>query len=230
MTYRSLDADRIVETAEKLRSRIAERFAQSGLRKVAEELVQVTREAAQRAAWIEKPFMPLRFVTGGVIALIVALGVSSFFAFDLQVRFNTLGEFAQTLESLMNDIVLIAAAIFFLISFEQRIKRTRALKALHELRSLAHIIDMHQLPKDPEVVRRPGADTPSSPKRNLSPFELARYLDYCTEMLAVLSKVAALYGQKLHDHAAITAVDDFESLCTGLSRKIWQKISAIKES
>src|SRR5258708_24597219 len=34
--------------------------------------------------------------------------------------------------------------------FRSRIKRARALKAMHELRSLAHIIDMHQLTKDHE--------------------------------------------------------------------------------
>ena len=32
---------------------------------------------------------------------------------------------------------------------------------------------------------------PSSPKRLLSPFELTRYLDYCSEMLSLAAKVAA---------------------------------------
>ena len=33
-----------------------------------------------------------------------------------------------------------------------------------------------------------GPDTPSSPLRRMTPFELTRYLDYCSEMLAIISK------------------------------------------
>jgi hypothetical protein len=43
---------------------------------------------------------------------------------------------------------------------------------------------MHQLTKDPGGIVGARADaTPSSPKRTLSPLLLARYLDYCSEML-----------------------------------------------
>jgi len=30
-------------------------------------------------------------------------------------------------------------------------------------------------------------------------FELTRYLDYCSEMLALISKIAAIYVQRSHD-------------------------------
>ncbi len=58
----------------------------------------------------------------------------------------------------------------------------------------------------------------------MDPFELHRYLDYCSEMLALISKVGALYVQDFPDRAALDAVDQIENLATGLSRKIWQKI------
>lgn len=123
--------------------------------------------------------------------------------------------------------LLLSAAILFLITAETRIKRRRALKAIHELRALAHVIDMHQLTKDPERVLARMAETPSSPKHNLSPAELGRYLDYCSEMLSLIGKLAALYVQKFDDPVALAAVNEVEDLTTGLSRKIWQKIMII---
>ena len=72
-------------------------------------------------------------------------------------------------------------------------KRNRALKLLHELRSLAHIVDMHQLTKDPGIHHRPAIPG----LRLLAPahddrVELSRYLDYCSEMASLIGKIAAL--------------------------------------
>ena len=72
--------------------------------------------------------------------------------------------------------------------------------------------------------RYPGETTTSSPRRDLSSFELTRYLDYCSEMLSLTGKVAALYAQHFRDEVVLTAVNELENLTTGLSRKIWQKI------
>jgi hypothetical protein len=105
------------------------------------------------------------------------------------------------------------------------LKRARVLAALHELRSLAHVIDMHQLTKDPTVVL--GPRTASSPVREMDEFQLTRYLDYCAEMLALIGKLAALYAEKTRDTAIVSAVNDIESLAGNLGRKIWQKITII---
>jgi hypothetical protein len=108
------------------------------------------------------------------------------------------------------------------------VKRRRALAVLHELRSLAHIVDMHQLTKDPDRADGRGADTASSPKRPLTRFELTRYLDYCSEMLSLISKIGALYVQGSYDPVVLAAVDQVEDLASGLSRKIWQKIMILE--
>jgi hypothetical protein len=94
---------------------------------------------------------------------------------------------------------------------------------------MAHIIDMHQLTKDPErsLNHDRKTDTASSPKRTLTPFELTRYLDYCAEALSVISKLAALYVQRFDDPVTLSAVNDIEQLTSGLSRKIWQKIMIV---
>lgn len=91
-------------------------------------------------------------------------------------------------------------------------------------RSLVRIVDMHQLTKDPDTVLRERKVTASSPTRALTPFELGRYLDYCSELLSVTSKVAALYAQQLEDPVILDAVNEVESLTVGLSAKIWQKL------
>jgi len=89
---------------------------------------------------------------------------------------------------------------------------------------MAHIIDMHQLTKDPERAVGQGPATESSPQLQLSSFELGRYLDYCREMLSLTGKVAALYVQDFEDGVALQAVNEIEDLTTGLSQKIWQKM------
>ena len=125
----------------------------------------------------------------------------------------------QVLEAGINDLVLVGAAIFFLATLESRIKRRRALRALRELRSIAHIIDMHQLTKDPERTQ--------PTEREMTAAALARYLDYCSEMLSLTGKVAALYVQNFEDGVALQAVNEIEDLTTGLSRKIWQKLTIV---
>ena len=72
---------------------------------------------------------------------------------------------------------------------------------------------MHQLTKDPSSIVLAGAiATGSSPRAPMSRFELTRYLDYCSEMLSLTSKLAALYAQNLPDAVIIDAVNDIEQL------------------
>jgi len=87
-----------------------------------------------------------------------------------------------------------------------------------------HIVDMHQLLKDPEIVLEDHTPTASSPERAMTRFELARYLDYCSEMLSISGKVAALYVQYLDDPVVLSTVTEVETLATGISGKVWQKI------
>ena len=58
----------------------------------------------------------------------------------------------------------------------------------------------------------------------MTAFELFRYLDYCSEMLSLTGKVAGLYAQSSRDAVVLSSVNELETLATGLSRKIWQKI------
>jgi hypothetical protein len=222
--YRSLKASKIVETAEKLSRRIMERFPASGLSQVSQALVETAGQASLTSQRLTQPIGWLRaLVAGGVLIL---MGVLATVCYSTSWKDETpsIFEFVQAVEAGINDIIFIGLAIFFLATWENRLKRKCALRALHELRSLAHIIDMHQLTKDPERLAHPENNTASSPSRNLDAFSLTRYLDYCSEMLAIISKIAALYVQDFDDSETLSTVNEIENLTSGLSRKIWQKI------
>lgn len=229
MSYRRLKPDLIVHTTRKLSARISERFPGFGLSRVCEELLNVAGKAAVTSDWIGKPNLWLRAGVGFCILLIIAAGIAGVISLRSYSGNASVYEVLQGIEAGINDLVFIGIAIFFLTNYENRIKRNRALKALHELRSLAHIIDMHQLTKDPERILNSGESTPSSPERKMTPFELVRYLDYCSEMLSIISKIAAVYVQDYDDDVTLGAVNEIENLTSGLSRKIWQKIMILEQ-
>lgn len=225
--YRSLDSQKILDTVALLRDRVSERFPESGLKKVSAEFVAIADRAVSKAAWVGKPNVLLRVLVAILLLLIAALIVAIAVSFNLSVKVDRATELVQALESGINDIIFLGVAIYFFVTLEARIKRSRALKVVHELRSLAHIIDMHQLTKDPEHLQSPDRSTASSPKRTLNRFELARYLDYCSEMLSLIGKLAALLVQRFDDPVTLGAVDQIEDLTTSLSGKIWQKINIL---
>lgn len=226
--YRSLEAGLIVETVCQLEQRVRERFPGSGLAKVAGELKEVAHQAKKVTAEIDRPLTVLRIICGVVIAVLATAVAATLAEMRLAPGDWTWVAVIPVLESVINELILLGAGVFFLMTLEGRIKRRRALKAIHELRSLAHIIDMHQLTKDPHVLLEGGLPTPASPPRKLSSYQLSRYLDYCTEMLSLIGKLAALYVQRFDDPVALAAVDGMEDLTTGLARKIWQKIAMIE--
>ncbi len=237
MPYRTLSADAIIKTQRRLCDRIAERFPHRGLLQVARELLAVGEKNRDLAAKVRRPYFVLRFL---LFALLV-LGVAAQIYLARYVKAPNLAEVLaadgdgtavfnlfESIEAAINILILMGAGIFFLSTLEERLKRRKILDDLHELRSIAHVIDMHQLTKDPTRILE-GARTKSSPAREMSEFELTRYLDYCAEMLSLTGKMAALYAQNMRDPVVIQAVNEIEDLTTNLSRKIWQKIMIIHQ-
>lgn len=119
-------------------------------------------------------------------------------------------------------------AVFFLYSLPDRLVRTETLRLLHRLRSMAHIIDMHELSKDPERLRPEYQPTSASlPPLGMGPEELIHYLDYCAELLSMVGKTAALCAEESRDAVVLDTVSTVEDLTVNLSRKIWQKITIV---
>ncbi|MEZ5995176.1 MAG: hypothetical protein R3C25_05430 [Hyphomonadaceae bacterium] len=225
--YTRLSAQRIIETLEKLNLRIVERFSNAGLAHVCTSLIETARFCARDAAKLSRPdyvwrAAALALALGGVAAQVMA-----FRFLHLEDQHWSAPDLVQGLEAAVNLLILFGGAIWFLLTLEERAKRERVLGALHRLRSLAHVIDMHQLTKDPTVLLAGANRTGASPERTMTRFELTRYLDYCAEMLALIGKLGALYAERTRDSVVIEAVNDIENLTTGLGRKIWQKITII---
>ncbi len=229
--YKNLSSNKILETIEKLGNRIEERFPNSALKSVSDSLLEIARDSKAKAEWIDRPNYPLRVGIGVVILLgFVALGVSLSLV-DAKAAEVTVGDLIVLFEAAIRDVIIVGVAVFFLLTVETRLKRSRALRALHELRSIAHVIDMHQLTKDPNaILNRVPLITPSSPARDMTPFELTRYLDYCSELLSLTGKIAALYVQGFRDSVTLSAVNDIENLTNDLSRQIWQKLMILQAS
>lgn len=224
MSYFALDSDRMIASLEVLSTRIFERFPQSGLFQVSQQLLDFGRDAMDDSVWVTRPIIPLRIITGLLIVVLLVGVVWTLQTVGMPDEALQLVDLLTSLEAGINDVILIGAGIFFLVSAETRIKRNRALNSLHRLRVFAHVIDMHQLHKDPERVLNRGDLTPSTPRIGMTSFELSRYLDYCSELLSFTGKIAGLYAQSSSDTAVVDAVSDIEQLTTGISGKIWQKL------
>lgn len=227
MTYRSLEADLIDQTIETLKKRIDERFPERGISRLCGELLAVAREDRKNLSWVARPNLLLRIG----VAVAMAVGAGGLIWFGISLSSMTVSDEAfdaiQGIDSAVNTVALAGAAGWFMLNLEMVWRRSAVLKDLHELRSIAHVVDMHQLTKDPTI--KPGAGTAASKDHGLSEFELVRYLDYCSEMLALTGKLAALYMQNVRDPVIIQAVNEIEDLTGNMSRKIWQKIMILRQ-
>lgn len=225
--YRTVNPDLLHGTICRLEQRIGRRFPQAGLREVARELVAISDVAVRTSRHISRPIYLLR---GPVYLLLVAL----FGLLGLEVlvvgrwgSIESVEDFIQVLEATLGTVFFLAALVAFLLSLETRWKRARALDAIHALRAMAHVVDMHQLTKDPTEPNLGEARMPPD-ERPLTVDELTRYLDFCTEMLSLIAKLGVLYVQDFPDDVVVGAMDEVENLTTGLSRKIWQKITLLR--
>jgi len=228
----SLDPDRIVDTISTLEHRIEERFPGSGLSRLCSSLLDVGEQTKARLDDVESPFVWVRAATWLMTGLVIVAMIAAIGAVLVEIPqgFDSAFTAIQVLESGLQDVVFIGIGVAFLVTAENRLRRRQALGFIRELRAVAHIVDMHQLTKDPDRILHPGEDTDSSPTRSLSAVELGRYLDYCSELLSLTAKLAALYASRFNDAVILQAVDEVEALTTGLSRKIWQKIMILENA
>jgi hypothetical protein len=229
-TYRQLDGAQIVQTLEALRDRITARFPQSNLRRVCDQLLAVAHEVIECVEQLRRPNWVLRVVgSAAILGLVAVLLAVAHYTLVAPTQMSA-SDIVQGIEAAVNDIVFFGIAAFFLLTIELRVKRRRALTMIHQLRSFAHIVDMHQLTKDPERLMSRRVYTPADQRQPTSGADLAKYLDFCSELLSLISKVAALLVQHFNDSVVLAAVNEIEGLTTGLSGKIWQKITILERA
>lgn len=160
--YRALDDAEIARTLERLHSRIAERFPESGLRKVCEELIAVGGETKECVAYLRSPLWPVRIVVGSAIAaMIVIVLVMVTRTLQLPSHIEGQAEVVQVIDATASSAVFMGLAVLYLLRIEPWLK------------------------------------------------------------------LSALLVQYLNDPVLLGAVDEIETLATGLQGKIWQKIQLL---
>ena len=130
-SLRALDAAKILATAEVLSQRVTQRFPDSSLGRVSEELVMITAEAAARARWLARPHYTIRAAAIFFGLLLACVPVATFYFGLLRFRevASNLADLAQGIDAGVNEALLFSAAIYFLLTLEKRLKRKRALEA-----------------------------------------------------------------------------------------------------
>jgi hypothetical protein len=226
--HEPLEAPAVKETVEELYGRIEARFPKRGLLGVCGDLSKLVDEVQTAAGLGHRQIRIARTISRVAMGLVLAVTAV---ALVLAAHDAITGGVDDSIEALgvaetaISDLVYASIAIFFLWSFPERLQRSKLLNLLHQLRSTAHVIDMHQLTKDPEQLKPSFVPTSKSTKLDMTRDQVERYLDYCSEMLSLVGKTAALCAEESRDSVILETVSTVENLTVGLSRKIWQKIS-----
>jgi hypothetical protein len=227
--HEPLEAPAVRETVEELYGRIEARFPKRGLLDVCGDLILLVDEVQVAAGVGHRQIRIARMISRVAMAMVLAItAVALVLAAHDVIWGKDVDNFIDGLgvaETAISDLVYAAIAIFFLWSFPERLQRSKLLNLLHQLRSTAHVIDMHQLTKDPEQLKPSFVPTAKSTKLGMTRDQVERYLDYCSELLSLVGKTAALCAEESRDSVILETVSTIETLTVGLSRKIWQKIS-----
>jgi hypothetical protein len=227
--FRKLDESKIVDSLTALRDRIENQFPDSGLGRVADELMAVADEVADCAGYLSETNWPIRILAGLLIAAMLLVLYIAGPRVELPEGAHKFSD-VQSIAAVCNIAAVVGVAVLFLLRLETNLKRRRAHAVLHELRSLAHVIDMHQLAKDPAGRRLPEPEIIESPKGAMNPQSLVRYLDYCTDLLSLTGKLSALLVQRFKDEVVLAEVNEIEALASALSGRIWQKIQLLERA
>ena len=227
-TLEKLEPAPVIETARRLCDRVGARFPGRGIQRVAQELASLTEQVADTSADTRRRSRLVRAGSRSLIAVVVLVALVAF-GFAVEAAFTEAPDngldWLPLIESAVNDLVFVAIAVVVLHSVPERVQRTDLLAKLHRLRSLAHIIDMHQLTKEPESLRDAFEDADA----DLTPEQVEYYLEYCTELLSLVAKAAALCAEESQDDVVLNTVSTIETLTMGMSRKVWQKITVLSE-
>lgn len=227
-TTTQLRSDAISDIIYKLCMRIRERLPGVSLLDAGQQLLELSEKTEVTVKKIERPNIFYRLLS--ILCITGILGVIYYVITHFRVNEKSYGiDDVVIIEAIISLVFLVWLAVYSLTSLESRDKRRRVTKALMPLRSLAHVVDTLQLTKDPISTNVGNSvGTPNSPDRSLDPYQLARYLNYSSEMLALIGKVAFLHVQNFDDPEALLAVNGIDATVGGMSAKIWNKIGLIK--
>src|SRR5262249_11760288 len=134
-----LDPARIIETAEDLARRVSDKLPGRRLAGFAVELAQIARQTDGRAREARRPVLAIRLASA--LAAAGSLLGLWYLASHIHARweFGTVAELFEAADAGFNLLVVLAGALWFLITLEARIKRRKALESIEELREFIHV-------------------------------------------------------------------------------------------
>jgi hypothetical protein len=219
----------LIKTIRLLRVRLSEHFPDSGLYKTNDSLYEIAKNIEQRILWINTPNITLRmfFWTFIISLLLVIIALfkqditNSLSVFQGLNNLNV-SDLMQMLDASFNLIILAIAGFVFIYNYETRRKTSRIIESVNKLKCIAHLIDAHQLTKDPLSISY------NEKKHDLTEYQLGLYLDYCSDLLSLVNKLAFLYIQNYNDPKANESVNNLENFTAQLSFKLGQKIALLQ--
>lgn len=228
-----LSGDAVRANVAQLQERVAARFPQHHLGEVAQKLLVVVGRVDQatqdkhrrmvRAVVLARVLAALAFLVAATL-LVLALVHLLAHAADQEV-----GSWIPLVESTINTCIFIGLGVYFLWGLPERRERAGLLVLLHELRSLAHVLDMHQLTKEPGRLRPGFTPTTHSLAGDLDAEEMLAYLSYCNELFALIGKVAALCAERSSDSTVLVTVSDVETLAGEISLRVYAKMTLLAQ-
>ena len=233
----SLQAEKIEKAISELEQGIHEILPGRKIGDVCHELREVAREAHTKSlrnkssSFTRNKLLKL-FLIAALILIVTSLitfGLSYFLREILTSLGRNIGieEGLQMTDTAITLLLPSIAYIFYRLKDNIKTYRTEVLNDLHKLRMLSHIIDVKQLNKTPDWID--WKEEKNKHDRKLNARQIAFYLEFCSQMQSLIGKIAVLYIRDVNDPALITAVNEIETLTTGLSRKTWQKLMLMQK-
>ena len=214
-----LEGDSILGAIKNLRQQVEISFPDRGLRYTITELHEEARFANITSKKRDTRKVSTWVVTLGapiILFILIIYCAIEFLEFGGNA-FNSMDD----VDGLVNLIFLsVVAGVLIRQSFKIT-RRTSTMKQLHRIRSLVHVLDMKQQNKKYH-------NKCQTNKRPLTTEENIIYLDDCSQAISLAGKVSALMIEGHNDSLVIAAVSEIDSLCNGISSKIWQKIAVLQ--
>ena len=147
--YREINPTKLIDSVGKMADRVEEQFPSSGLSAVANEVAAVAEGTVARVAEIKKPRIGLRIGVGIMVLLVLSGPLLFSFLLSFSEEVTNLGDFLEATDAGLHMLLVLAGGIYFLVGMENRMRRNQALDAIAEFRSLTHLVDLHQINKNP---------------------------------------------------------------------------------
>jgi hypothetical protein len=221
--YRSsaLDGAKILKNIIDLQNQIDAQFPERGLSSTVQDLGNEAKAASDLSNRVGGSHTMAWFfnITIPILVFIITLSVALYYLnSEDKEAFNGFDD----IDGLINLIFL---SVVIGVLFRQTVKLRRrniAMKQLHLVRTLIHVLDMKQQNK------KIDGKCLTNQKPLLSISESILYLDDCSQAVVLAGKVAALLIEDYDDSLVIATVSEIDALCNGITNRIWLKIQVFQ--